>query len=90
MKTEPEPAPRARFEWDEAKNRSNIKKHGFDCAEAEEMFHNALLNLSRYARGLRRGAMDWNWNDAGPGCLRGIRGTLERDDPYHLAQKGES
>jgi len=26
------------FEWDEAKNRSNIRKHGFDFADAEEMF----------------------------------------------------
>ena len=27
-----------RLEWDEAKNRSNIRKHGFDFAEAEELF----------------------------------------------------
>jgi uncharacterized DUF497 family protein len=26
------------FEWDEAKNRSNIRKHGLDFADAEEMF----------------------------------------------------
>jgi uncharacterized DUF497 family protein len=32
-----------RFEWDEAKNRANIKKHGFDLADAEEMFHGALV-----------------------------------------------
>jgi uncharacterized DUF497 family protein len=31
------------FEWDEAKNRSNIRKHGFDFAEAEEMFRGFLL-----------------------------------------------
>ena len=31
------------FEWDEAKNRVNIKKHGFDFAEAEEMFRGFIL-----------------------------------------------
>jgi hypothetical protein len=29
------------FEWDAAKNRANIRKHGFDFAEAEEMFRGA-------------------------------------------------
>jgi uncharacterized DUF497 family protein len=32
-----------RFEWDENKNRQNIKKHGFDFADAEEMFRGILL-----------------------------------------------
>ncbi len=32
-----------RFEWDEAKNRANIKKHGFDLRDAEEMFHGVLV-----------------------------------------------
>jgi uncharacterized DUF497 family protein len=32
-----------RFEWDETKNRANIRKHGFDFAEAEEMFRGPLL-----------------------------------------------
>jgi uncharacterized DUF497 family protein len=27
-----------RFEWDENKNRQNIRKHGFDFADSEEMF----------------------------------------------------
>ncbi len=31
------------FEWNEAKNRSNIRKHGFDFADAEEMFQGFLL-----------------------------------------------
>ncbi len=31
------------FEWDEAKNRSNIRKHGLDFAEAEEVFRGALI-----------------------------------------------
>jgi len=32
-----------KFEWDEAKNRANIRKHGFDFADAEEMFCGILL-----------------------------------------------
>ena len=32
-----------RFEWDENKNRQNIRKHGFDFADAEEMFCGILL-----------------------------------------------
>lgn len=31
------------FEWDEAKNRINIRKHGFDFADAEELFRSVLL-----------------------------------------------
>jgi uncharacterized DUF497 family protein len=31
------------FEWDEAKNRSNIRKHGLDFADAEEMFCGVLV-----------------------------------------------
>ena len=31
------------LEWDEAKNRANIRKHGFDFADAEEMFESMLL-----------------------------------------------
>jgi uncharacterized protein len=31
------------FEWDDAKNRTNVRKHGFHFADAEEMFRGALL-----------------------------------------------
>jgi uncharacterized DUF497 family protein len=34
-----------RFEWDEAKNRINIRKHGFDLADAAQMFKGVLLIL---------------------------------------------
>jgi len=32
-----------RLEWDETKNQANIRKHGFDFADAAEMFRGALL-----------------------------------------------
>jgi uncharacterized DUF497 family protein len=32
-----------RFEWDDKKNRANIRKHGLNFVEAAEMFHGPLL-----------------------------------------------
>jgi uncharacterized DUF497 family protein len=32
-----------KFEWDETKNRGNLRKHGFDLADAEEMFRGLLI-----------------------------------------------
>ncbi len=32
-----------KFEWDETKNRANIRKHGFDFADAPEVFRSPLL-----------------------------------------------
>jgi uncharacterized DUF497 family protein len=31
------------FEWDESKNRANVRKHGFDFVDAEEMFRGLLV-----------------------------------------------
>ncbi len=31
------------FEWDEQKNRSNVSKHGFDFADAWEVFEGPML-----------------------------------------------
>jgi uncharacterized DUF497 family protein len=31
------------FEWNEAKNNANIRKHGFDFSDAEEMFREILI-----------------------------------------------
>jgi len=32
-----------KFEWDEAKDRTNIRKHGFDFADVPEVFRGPLL-----------------------------------------------
>ena len=32
-----------KLEWDEAKNRANMRKHGLDFADAEEMFRGLLV-----------------------------------------------
>ena len=35
------------FEWDEAKNELNIRKHGFDFADADRVFHGPFPFLIR-------------------------------------------
>ncbi len=32
-----------RLEWDEAKNRANLRKHGFDFEDGEELFRGTLV-----------------------------------------------
>ncbi len=34
-----------RFEWDEAKNTANIRKHGIDFADAIDIFNHPMLSL---------------------------------------------
>jgi uncharacterized DUF497 family protein len=34
-----------RFEWDETKRRSNLKRHGFDFAAVEKIFDSDVLTL---------------------------------------------
>ena len=33
------------FEWNQAKNESNIRKHGIDFADLEDMFNHPILTL---------------------------------------------
>jgi uncharacterized DUF497 family protein len=33
------------FEWDEAKNEINIRKHGIDFADVKDMFNHPMLTL---------------------------------------------
>lgn len=54
-----------RFEWDDAKNRANLRKHGYHFAEAAEMFSGALLALPD----LREEYGDKRW--IGTGMIRG-------------------
>jgi len=34
-----------RFEWDDNKNRTNIRKHGIDFADAADIFNHPVLTL---------------------------------------------
>lgn len=34
-----------RFEWDEAKNKANISKHGIDFADVIDIFNHPMLSL---------------------------------------------
>ena len=78
------------FTWDQAKNRANIRKHGFDFAEAEEMFRGPLL--IRPDTGEDYGEERW----IGIGIIQGRVALVafaerpQRNDPHHLAEKGRS
>lgn len=45
-----------RFEWDEAKNRSNLRRHGFDFKDGETVFAGEVFTLldDRFDYGERR------------------------------------
>lgn len=76
-----------RFEWDDEKNKENIRKHGLDFSDARELFDAPMLvNLDtgedygedrwigvRISQEFRRGC-----------CLYRERG----DDSHHLLTKG--
>ena len=53
------------FEWDEAKNRANLRKHGLDFADAEEMFRGGFL----YKPDTREDYGEKRWT--GLGMIRG-------------------
>lgn len=54
-----------KFQWDEAKNRANLRKHGLDFADAEEMFRGGFL----YEPDTREDYGERRW--AGLGMIRG-------------------
>jgi uncharacterized protein len=54
-----------RFEWDENKNRQNIRKHGVDFADAEGMFGGILL----FSPDVREDYGESRW--VGIGTIRG-------------------
>jgi hypothetical protein len=72
-----------RFEWDEKKNRQNIKKHGFDFTDVEEMFCGILL----FSPDLREDYGESRW--IGIGTIRGRTcRTCTGDHSHHLAKEG--
>jgi hypothetical protein len=71
------------FEY-ETKNRANIRKHGLDFEDAEEMFRRVVA-----AEPDTRGkAVDWAGPDPRSRRARGFRGTRTGHHSHHLAQKG--
>lgn len=77
------------FEWDENKNRQNIKKHGLDFADAEEMFRGVVL----FWPDVREDYGENRWT--GIGKIRGrtavvyIYGPWSRHNSHHFAEKGK-
>jgi hypothetical protein len=77
-----------RFEWDVAKNRANIWKHGFDFQDAEEMFLGVFLDWPD----TREGYSEERW--VGLGITRSrfavvIVATPEPEVIRIIAEKGE-
>jgi uncharacterized DUF497 family protein len=75
------------FEWDEAKNRSNIRKHGFHFAEVEQMFQGFLL----VRPDTREDYGEERWIGIGmiqSRCACSVRTTASRYHPRHFAEKG--
>ncbi len=73
------------FEWNEAKGRSNIRKHGLDFADAEEMFRGCGGGRARHTGRLRGKAMGWARPDSRSHHARGFRGARTGHDSHHLA-----
>ena len=78
-----------RFEWDQAKNRTNLRKHGLDLAEAVEMFFGHLLIRPDTREDYGEYRWIGHWNHQRADCFRAFHREFTRDDPNHLFEKGE-
>lgn len=58
------------FEWDDAKNRANIRKHGIDFQDAVDIFNHPLL--SRMDNRTDYGEERW----VAIGCIRYLTGVV--------------
>ena len=63
------------FEWDDAKNRANIRKHGLDFADAEEMFRGVLVVDPDTREDYGEGALDWTRRNSRSHCICGVHRT---------------
>jgi hypothetical protein len=76
------------LEWNEVKNRSNIRKHGLDFGDAEEMFRGVLVVKAGHARRLWRKALDRNRDDSGAYGYSSFYGTCPGNDSHHFLEEG--
>jgi len=71
-----------KLEWDERKNRSNIRKHGFDFADAGELFAGPAL----FRADTREDYGEERW--LGVGVIRGrivmIAFAIVREDTFRI------
>lgn len=91
-----------KFEYDHAKNRENLAKHGIDFVESQKLWHGAVLVVPSRHGGERRelaiGLLDGVFWTAvvtrrGAGRLRLIsvrRSRKEEKHAYHQAMEGEN
>jgi len=80
-----------RFEWDPAKNRRNIRKHGLDFTDGKELFlGGGPFWVAAELRGIRRRKVARYWGDPRACSGRGIHRTKAGRDSLYLAQKSQS
>ena len=75
-------------EWDEAKNRANIRKHGLDFVDAEEIFR-GVLDVDPDTRE-EYGEKRWTGIGSMTHRVRGLYGTQPGYHSNHLTEKGNS
>ena len=76
------------FERDKTKNRANVRNHGFDLADAEEMFRGVMFvdPDTREDYGEKR----WVGLGVSGGLIvRGVRGTRPGNHSHHFMEKGK-
>jgi len=78
------------FEWDEDKNRANMRKHGLDFAEAEEMFRGVLVAEPDMREDLRRKALEGNRHHSRANGRSHFCRACTPDRSNHLVEKGTS
>lgn len=76
------------FEWDDAKNRQNVHKHGYSFEDAAQVFAGVYLELedTRYDYGERRYLVCGHVAPTSSGRL--LHAVCRRYLPHHLYEKG--
>lgn len=78
------------FEWDEIKNKQNIRKHGFDLADGQQLFTGGFTFFRKpgFPKGLWRGAMEGHRHPArSPDCRCSFYRTRRRYDQDHISNR---
>lgn len=79
-----------KLEWDEAKNRANVHKHGLDFADAEEMFRGVLVVHPDTREDYGGRSLDRAWDDRWTAGFGHFCRPQSRHDSYHLLEEGRS
>ncbi len=76
------------FEWDEAKNQINIRKHGIDFQDAIDVFNHPVLTSLDTREDYGEDRVDRIGLDGGCRGRGGVRGAQCGCDPDHFGPQG--